>query len=387
MLRRPYWYNSVPPARRPPRPESAGDGPSRLLQQASYNSAMRVHNVNRVLLWIGMQWGFLAVCSAQGIPGSPGPTGSIEEDVKALPKFQVEVIAFAYHDFGPAEERFEQMPRGTLLDLLNPTLLETDKRIEPDVSARLLGALLMLDEDSPALVPTKPGIPTSRLEALPGQPSAFLPVGQSILTVDRFQPLATAETDAGEIPATEEFAEEDFTTEEFTEESFTTGGFAEEPAKDPMPEGEKSWYRLLSAEELELTDAYDKLELLDAYTPLVHGGWVQEGLPEELAIPFDLPLLGTVNPLGTITLHLRRFLHVTVALRYQSVRAAGELLYPASVGLEEITLPARYDLNVQRRIRSGELHFFDHPAFGVLVLVRPQPEELEAPEDDLTPAA
>jgi hypothetical protein len=348
---------------------------------------MRVHNVNRVLLWIGMQWGFLAVCSAQGMPGSPGPTGSIEEDVKALPKFQVEVIAFAYHDFGPAEERFEQMPRGTLLDLLNPTLLETDKRIEPDVSARLLGALLMLDEDSPALVPTKPGIPTSRLETLPGQPTAFLPVGQSILTADRFQPLATAETDVEEIPATEEFAEEDFITEEFTEDSFTTGEFAEKPAKDPMPEGEKSWYRLLSAEELELTDAYDKLELLDAYTPLVHGGWVQEGLPEELAIPFDLPLLGTVNPLGTITLHLRRFLHVTVALRYQSVRAAGELLYPASIGLEEITLPARYDLNVQRRIRSGELHFFDHPAFGVLVLVRPQPEELEAPEDDLAPAA
>jgi hypothetical protein len=338
---------------------------------------MRVHNVNRVLLWIGMQWGFLAVCSAQGVPESPGPTGLIEEDIKALPKFQVEVIAFAYHDFGPAEERFEQTPRGTLIDLLNPTLLETEKRIEPDVSARLLGALLSLDEDSPALVPTKPGIPTSRLEELPGQPSGFLPLGQSFMTADRFQPLAPAEADAEEISTTEDFAEDISTMEEF----------AEEPVKDPMPEGEKSWYRLLSAEELELMDAYDKLELLDAYTPLIHGGWVQEGLPEELAIPFDLSLLGTVNPLGTITLHLRRFLHVTVALRYQSVRAAGELLYPASVGLEEITLPARYDLNVQRRIRSGELHFFDHPAFGVLVLVRPQPEELEAPEDDLTPAA
>ncbi len=350
-----------------------------------------------MLLWIGLQWGFLVVCSAQGVPGSPSPTGSIDADTESLPKYQVEIIAFAYHDFGPAEERFDQTPRGTLLELLNPTLLETVKRIEPDVSARLLESLLSLDEDSPALVPTKPGIPTSRLEELPEQPSGFVPLGQSFMTADRFRPLATAETDAEEVPATEEFAEEIFTTEEFTEESFTTGGFSEdsftteeftdEPLEDRIPKSEETWYRLLGAEELELADAYDKLELLDAYTPLVHGGWVQEGSPEELAIPFDLSLLGAVNPRGTIRLHVQRFLHVTVALRYQSERAAGELLYPAGVGLEEFTFPARYDLNVHRRTRSGELHFFDHPAFGVLVLVRPQPEELEIPEEDLTPAA
>jgi hypothetical protein len=38
-------------------------------------------------------------------------------------------------------------------------------------------------------------------------------------------------------------------------------------------------------------------------------------------------------------------------------------------------------------MRSGELHFFDHPAFGVIVVVRPQPDEPETLEDDLTPAA
>ncbi|HJP34523.1 MAG TPA: CsiV family protein, partial [Gammaproteobacteria bacterium] len=104
-------------------------------------------------------------------------------------------------------------------------------------------------------------------------------------------------------------------------------------------------------------------------------------------LPFDLALLGRFNPLGTIRLHVSRFLHVTVALRYQSKRATDELPSAAYGDLAEIELPPQYDLNIQRRTRSGELHFFDHPAFGVLVLVQPAPEELEILEDELAPAA
>ena len=315
---------------------------------------MRVYRVRRVLLWIGLQWGFLAVCSAQGVPGTPGLTGLLEADIETLPKYQIEIIAFAYHDFDPTEERFEQAPRGTLLDLLNPTLLETDERIEPDVSARLLESLLSLDEYSPALIPTEPGVATTWLEELPQPPPpGVAPLGQDLTTVDPFESSSTPQTHA----------------------------------EEQLLPGEESWYRLLSAEELELTDAYDRLERLDAYTPLVHGGWVQEGFAEDQALPFDLSLLGTFNPLGTIRLHVQRFLHVTIALRYQSERTAGELLHPVGAGLEEITFPARYDLDVERRARSGELHFFDHPAFGVLVLVRPRPEEPEAAAEDPTPAA
>ncbi len=328
---------------------------------------MRVYGVKRVLLWIGLQGGILAVCSAQGVPGSPSPAGLIEENIKALPKYQIEIIAFAYHDFDPAEERFEDVPRGSLLDLLNPTLLKTHERNEPDVSAKLLGLLLNLDEDSPALIPTEPGVPAGQLVELPERPVHLERREQSSSPADRFPTVAAAETDTREDPIAEEVAEES--------------------PDDRLPKSEEPWYRLLSAEELELTDTYDRLELLDAYTPLVHGGWVQEGLPAERAIPFDLALLGAFNPLGTIKLHVQRFLHVTVTLRYQSERATGGLLRPAGVGLEEVTFPARYDLNVQRRSRSGELHFFDHPAFGVLVLVRPRPKELQVPPEDLAPAA
>ncbi len=327
---------------------------------------MRISCVKGVLFWLGLQGGFLAVCSAQGVPGSQNLTGLTEEAGKTLRKYQLEIIVFAYHDFDPAEERFEQAPRGSLLDLLNPTLLQTDARIEPDESARLLQSLLNLDADRPALVPTEPGVAARQLAELPEQALGVPPLGQGLGSANRSQPSAAAAD-----------AEEDSVAEPF----------ADEPAEDRLRRGEESWYRLLSTEELELTDTYDRLERLDAYTPLVHGGWVQEGFPEDRALPFDLSLLGTFNPLGTIMLHVRRFLHVTVALRYQSERVVGELLAPAGIGLEEITFPARYDLNVERRARSGELHFFDHPAFGVLVLVRPQPEEPRPPAEDLIPAA
>jgi hypothetical protein len=34
-------------------------------------------------------------------------------------------------------------------------------------------------------------------------------------------------------------------------------------------------------------------------------------------------------------------------------------------------MPTRYHLNAERTTRSGELHYFDHPAFGVLIKVTP----------------
>ena len=326
---------------------------------------MQLHHVKRLSPWIGLQWGFLAICSAQTDPESPSPANLNQEDVETLPKYQIEVLAFTYNDFDPAEEQFEQTPRGSLLDLLNPTLLETDQRIEPDRSARLLESILTLDEEAPALVPVEPDVATGWLEELPEQLPSNEPLGQDLSTLDSSQLSSTVEVEAD---AVEVFAEQRFS--------------------EQMPSEKRStWHRFLNVEELELTDTYARLERLNVYTPLVHGGWVQEGLPEDKALPFELFLLGTFNPLGTIRLHVNRFLHVTIALRYQAERAVGELLGPAGIDLEEITFPPRYELNVRRRIRSGELHYFDHPAFGVLVLVRPRPEEPETLEEDLTPAA
>ena len=142
-------------------------------------------------------------------------------------------------------------------------------------------------------------------------------------------------------------------------------------------------FRLLAPEELKLFDTYQRLERLDAYTPLVHGGWVQEGLPLGSAKPFDLAYLGASNPAGTIRLHLSRYLHLAVDLVYRADTGRDRALQPGLSGFEgsapsmggrtlsDVSLPARYVLRAQRRIGSGIVQYFDHPMFGVLVLVEP----------------
>jgi hypothetical protein len=47
-----------------------------------------------------------------------------------------------------------------------------------------------------------------------------------------------------------------------------------------------------------------------------------------------------------------------------------------------------YRLSERRRIRSGELHYFDHPRFGVIARVTPYqaPDEPAAPGPEAEPA-
>ncbi len=131
--------------------------------------------------------------------------------------------------------------------------------------------------------------------------------------------------------------------------------------------------RVLRPDELKLTSEYRRLRAIAAYQPLVHAGWVQPGLAEADAKPFDLDALGVSNPSGTIRVHLTRFLHVTLDLTYRTNGPGAALT--ASDGLGEVALAPRYRLRATRNVRSNELHYFDHPAFGVLVRITPVPAQ------------
>ena len=56
-----------------------------------------------------------------------------------------------------------------------------------------------------------------------------------------------------------------------------------------VPENEFR-FRVLRPEELQLTSQYRVLARLPAYHPLVHGGWVQLGLPDTATVPVDEPM-------------------------------------------------------------------------------------------------
>jgi hypothetical protein len=130
-------------------------------------------------------------------------------------------------------------------------------------------------------------------------------------------------------------------------------------------------FRVLRPEELQLTNQYRVLARLPAYHPLVHGGWVTLGLPDSSALPVDLGVLGVANPAGTVRLSLTRFLHVKLDLTYIDTQAAQRGPVPAPGDLTELPIAPRYHIDAERTTRSGELHYFDHPAFGVLIKITP----------------
>ena len=140
----------------------------------------------------------------------------------------------------------------------------------------------------------------------------------------------------------------------------------------PAPVDDPLAFRLLAPDQLQLKTEYRKLATVGAYRTVLHAGWVQPGLPEDQAKPFDLTLLGVTNPRGNVRVYLSRFLHVSLDISYQDGTAAA-VTTPEPLGneLREVALAPRYRLTTERQTRSGELHYFDHPAFGVLVKVTP----------------
>lgn len=100
------------------------------------------------------------------------------------------------------------------------------------------------------------------------------------------------------------------------------------------------------------------------YRVLLHKHWVQPaeskgtGAPVSLATP-DKELNGGIK------FYLSRFLHVELNVAYQ----------PQSGPIGSAAAPTdsapTYIINEQRRVKSNEMNYFDHPKFGVLVRVTP----------------
>ncbi len=147
----------------------------------------------------------------------------------------------------------------------------------------------------------------------------------------------------------------------------------------------------LSNEDLELRAEAQRIERDGALTLLLHQGWYQPGLPAEQARgvrirAVDNELDGSYEPArleGVISVSLARYLHVNADLIYRERRRDydgkqtaqrhtmadlfelgedGPLLMP----LDKWQV---YRMQESRRMRSDELHYLDHPLFGLLVRI------------------
>lgn len=413
-----------------------------------------------------------AVAQNPGIGGIAQAFGTDPNQDGAHPWYRVEVLAFAYNGFDPAEEIFPDEPFEIRLDTRPPKHLIAPAPRDSAFLAPLglvdAEQLPVQDESSDsamaAATPDLPG-PVLPLEAAPDEvPGAAEQTGDSEDNTPGNGELVPAEPqEAGLIGDLDGISEsepvpilgplgptDDGTLSALLYESMTVGADAlpgddrypvrtayvqrliaslqtlEDQSKlpvvfDPIPESPplagpdatdldplgndaanpgaidadepdpvnpapRPTFRMLRAEELELRGALLRLQRDADYTPLAHGGWVQPAYPPDRAVPVDISLLGTVNPVGTVQLHLSRFLHVTVDLLYRAPPVPPPLQgAPVDGVLSELNLPLRYALRIQRRVRSGDIHYLDHPAIGLLVIVRPQPVETQQIDDPLSP--
>lgn len=110
-------------------------------------------------------------------------------------------------------------------------------------------------------------------------------------------------------------------------------------------------FQTLGTDELRLQDVWQRLEEASEYRPVFHRAWLQPGHEKAEARPARISSdRGGVD--GTVRLYRARYLHLEA-----------DLLLTADGG--------RFRLKESRRMRSRELHYLDHPRFGLLVMVTP----------------
>lgn len=121
------------------------------------------------------------------------------------------------------------------------------------------------------------------------------------------------------------------------------------------PAASEAPFPKLAADRLKLNAIYDTLKRSRAYQPLAHLGWTQPATDRASTHFVSLNALGLDDGVaGRAALARGRFLHLTLDLTLQ---------IPGD--------DTRYVLKQTRRMRSTEMHYIDHPRFGVVALITP----------------
>lgn len=116
----------------------------------------------------------------------------------------------------------------------------------------------------------------------------------------------------------------------------------------PLSTGGEGAYQSLPATALNLIQARENLESSGKYEVIYHTGWSQPVKSREENTPVWIEVPGILE--GTVNLHEGRYLHFAADLVFNSKEG--------SVRLTE-----------SRRLKAKELHYLDHPLFGILVRV------------------
>jgi len=119
--------------------------------------------------------------------------------------------------------------------------------------------------------------------------------------------------------------------------------------------------------EWKLTSEAAALQRSGHFTPLIHQAWQQQVLDRKHAPAIPLRSMQEVAPgiprlQGTIKISVNRYLHIDLDL---VLRRRTERYEAFPDGIES------YRFRAHRRMRSGELHYIDHPMSGMLIELTP----------------
>lgn len=138
-----------------------------------------------------------------------------------------------------------------------------------------------------------------------------------------------------------------------------------------QPAASESPWRVLKPAELAMGGVYQRLRGSPRYRPILHTGWVQAldntdrkvGVHVYSGMQAASAGAGAARKIdGTVAVRRGRFLHADVDLIYIRTTPGAE----ASSGAIP---PVR--LVTTRRLRNNEVHYLDHPLFGVIITVSP----------------
>ena len=123
-------------------------------------------------------------------------------------------------------------------------------------------------------------------------------------------------------------------------------------------------FKLLPSKDRYLNKATKEMADSQLYKPLLHIAWRQPVLDKEQAKPVHIRSQGNTID-GLITLSLARYLHLDADILYHHKTANFTSDNDQFAGIQT------FRLKESRRMRSKELHYFDHPMFGMIVKITP----------------
>ncbi len=141
---------------------------------------------------------------------------------------------------------------------------------------------------------------------------------------------------------------------------------------------------LLARDDFTMDNVISRFEQLDVYETIMHVGWTQATYPRDETAAIDLRALGEPPQGldGNFLLYLGRYLHLVIDLALDERSGVSEAVaieQPARIygdrrlrhGFDPFreTGPVRYRIQENRIFKNGDVRYFDHPKFGVVVKV------------------